>query len=223
MIDNDRDVAEVVRAALTDEGYDVAVLADLSPDAIAGAVGRLEPDAVLLDGEGPPGYGSSWQEAVALAQRERHVPVVMFSADVAAIDEAKDRSSERSIAANLAGIVRKPFDLDVLLREVANAVGRSEVFDRSAVADDARTATLAAELERIGATDIRRSARREWVTFRTRNDRLMQVYWWQTGGSYLIGRYDPDGRRMENLALTYNRAAAVEICRSLLRAEEAGA
>lgn len=224
IIDGDGDVAEVVRAILTDEGYEVAVLSDLTPDAISAAVGRLEPDAVLLDGESPrAGYGTSWAEAVALAQRERNVPVVMFSADVTAIDEATKLSSERSVSAKLSGIIRKPFELDELLDAVAKAVERAEVFDRSAAADDARTAKLADELEKAGATDIRSSTRREWVTFRTHKDRLMQIYWWQAGGSYLVGRYDEDGRQMENIALTYNRLAALEICRSLLRVEETGA
>jgi CheY-like chemotaxis protein len=224
VIDNDRDVVEMVRAILTDEGYEVAVLSDLTSDAISAAVGRLEPDAVLLDGESPrAGYGTSWAEAIALAQRERNVPVVMFSADLAAIDEATKLSSERSVSANFSGIIRKPFELDELLDAVAKAVERAEVFERSAAADDARTAALADQLEKAGATDIRSSARREWVTFRTPKGRLMQIYWWQAGGSYLIGRYDADGRRMENIALTYNRPAALEICRSLLRVDEAGA
>ena len=219
LIDNDRDVAEIVRAVLTDEGYDVAVLSDLTPDAIAAAVGRLEPDAVLLDGEGRGGYGTSWDEAINLAQRDRAVPVVMFSADAEAIREATEASTDRSVTARLSGVIPKPFELDDLLAQVDKAVGRAEMFDRSPAADETRTAALADELARIGATDIRPSTRREWVTFRTSKGRLMQIYWWQTGGSYLIGRYDEDGRRMENIALTYNRPAALEICRSLLRAE----
>jgi CheY-like chemotaxis protein len=224
LIDNDRDVAEIVRAVLTDEGYEVAVMSDLAPDAVAAAVGRLEPDAVLLDGESSRArYGTSWDEAINLAQRERAVPVIMFSADAEAVKEATEGTSDRTVAAKLAGVIRKPFELDDLLREVAKAVGRSEPFDRSVVADEARTGALAEALAKIGATDVRPSARREWVTFRSGKGRLMQIYWWQTGGSYLVGRYDEDGRRLENLALTYNRPAALEICRSLLRAEEVDA
>ena len=220
IIDNDRDVSEIVRAVLQDEGYDVAVLADLSPDAIAAAIGMHEPDAVLLDGDSDfLGYGNSWAEAAQLSRRDRRVPVIMFTAHAPDIAEARLAETDRSKDAAFAGIISKPFDLDELLETVARVVGLAESFDRSAQADAARSAELAADLERIGALDVRPSGRREWATFRTPAGRIMQIYWWQTGGSYLIGRYDPDGKRMENIALTYSRPAAIEICAALLRAE----
>jgi CheY-like chemotaxis protein len=222
IIDNDRDIAEVARAILTDEGYQVAVLADLSPDAIAAAIGRLEPDVVLLDGEGPSaGYGQSWAEAAHLAQRTRRVPVVMFTAHAGDIREASENASTRTRAAEFVGIISKPFGVDALLETVAKAAGRSVAFDRSASADAQRSEALAKDLERVGAREVRTSARREWVTFQTPAGRVMQIYWWQLGGSYLIGRYERDGRRMENIALSYDRGAAVEICAAALRAEKA--
>jgi CheY-like chemotaxis protein len=218
VIDNDRDIAEVARAVLTDEGYQVSVLSDLSTDAIAAAVGRLEPDVVLLDGESNSGsYGSSWREAAALARRERRVPVVMFSAHGIDVDEARDGSSERSRAADFAGIIPKPFEVDTMLDIVANAAGRSVPFDRSAAADLARSESLAKELAELGAREVRTSSRREWVTFRTPGGVLMQVYWWQTGGAYLVGRYDQDGRRISNVASSYDRGAALEICAAAMR------
>jgi len=224
IIDNDRDVSEIVRAVLQDEGYEVAVLSDLSADAIAAAIGIHEPDAVLLDGDSDVlGYGNSWAEAAQLSQRDRRVPVIMFTAHAPDIAEARIAETNRSRKAEFAEILAKPFDLDQLLAAVARAVGMAEVFDRSAMADATRSAALAADLERIGGLDVRPSGRREWATFRTPAGRIMQIYWWQTGGSYLIGRYDPDGKRMENIALTYSRPAAIEICAAVLRAESAGA
>ena len=220
IIDHDRDVSEIVRAVLQDEGYDVAVLSDMSPDAIAAAIGVHEPDAVLLDGDSDLlGYGNSWAEAAQLSRRARRVPVIMFTAHAPDIAEARLAETDRSRDAAFAGIISKPFDLDELLETVARVVDFAESFDRSAQADAARSAELAADLERIGALDVRPSGRREWATFRTPAGRIMQIYWWQTGGSYLIGRYDPDGKRMENIALTYSRPAAIEICAALLRAE----
>ena len=222
IIDNDRDVAEVARAVLTDEGYQVAVLADVTTDAVAAAVGRLEPDVVLLDGETLSGdYGASWVEAATLTRRRRRVPVVMFSAHGADVREARDGTSDRAQSAGFAGIIPKPFEVEDLLDIVGKAAGTSVSFDRSPGADTTRTAELVKELERIGAQEVRASTRREWVTFRSSRGRFMQIYWWQTGGSYLIGRYDSDGRRMENIALSFDRAAAVEICAAALRAERA--
>ena len=224
VIDNDRDIAEVARAVLSDEGYQVSVLADLAPDAIAAAIGRLEPDVVLLDGESNSGtYGTSWAAAAALAARPRRVPVLMFSAHGADVDEARDGTSARSRAAAFAGIIPKPFDVDALLEVVAKAVGASVPFDRSAAADAARSASLASDLERRGAREVRASARREWVTFRTPDGVLMQVYWWQTGGAYLVGRYEDDGRRIANVASSYDRDAALDICAAAMRAVTADA
>jgi CheY-like chemotaxis protein len=223
IIDHDRDIAEIVRAVLQDEGYDVAVLFDVGADAISAAIGMHEPDAVLLDGESRLiGYGSSWAEAAALSQRKRRVPVIMFTANVVDLAEARLAETDRSRMADFVAILSKPFDVDELVATVAKTVGQVVPFDRSTAADAGRSAELAAELERIGAQDVRPSGRREWVTFRTPAGRIMQIYWWQTGGSYLIGRYDPDGRRMENIALTYSRAAAVEMCAALLRGEAFG-
>lgn len=222
IIDNDRDIAEIVRAVLQDEGYDVAVLFDLTPDAIGAAIGMHEPDAVLLDGESDwRGYGASWTEAASLSGRKRRVPVVMFTAHAADAAEARLAESERSRRADFAGILAKPFDVDELIVTVEKAAGSGTPFDRSVAADTARSAELAADLERIGAQEVRPSGRREWVTFQTPAGRVMQIYWWQSGGSYLVGRYDADGKRMENIALTYLRTAAVEICAAVLRAEAA--
>ena len=220
IVDNDRDIAETVRAALQDEGYRVSVIAELSPDAIARAVGSLEPDAVLLDGESPiAGYGSSWLEAAKLADRSRPVPVIMFTAHAADLAEARAAASRRVATARFAAVLAKPFNLDELLDAVHQATGRAISFERSASADQTRSAALAKELESIGAEDVRPSARREWVTFRTPGGRLMQIYWWQTGGSYLIGRYDLDGRRMDNIALLYDRGAAVQTCAAVMESE----
>ena len=182
-----------------------------------------EPDAVLLDGESSLlGYGTSWAEAATLSQRKRRVPVIMFTANAVDLAEAQLAETDRSRKADFVAILPKPFDVDELVETVAKAVGQVASFDRSTAADTARSAELAADLERIGAQDVRPSGRREWVTFRTPGGRIMQIYWWQTGGSYLIGRYDADGRRMENIALTYSRAAAVEMCAALVRAEAMG-
>jgi CheY-like chemotaxis protein len=224
VIDNDLDIAEVARAVLTDEGYQVSVLADLTADAIAAAVGRLEPDVVLLDGESHSGrYGSSWEQAAALSKRTRRVPVVMFSAHGIDVDEARLGTSARSRAADFAGIVPKPFDVDTLLDVVAQAAGASVPFDRSVAADVARSDSLARDLEARGAREVRTSARREWVTFRTPSGVLMQVYWWQTGGAYLVGRYDEDGRRIVNVASSHDRDAALEICAAAMREHAADA
>ncbi len=72
--DNDAGVTELVRAILTDEGYDVTVLDDTERDSVVAAIGRLEPDCVLLDGAHGSSFGHSWTTAAYLASRDRPVP-----------------------------------------------------------------------------------------------------------------------------------------------------
>lgn len=223
IVDGDRDVGDLVRAVLTDEGYEVGCLYDYPGDAVVAAVGRLEPDCVILDSEaGPrPDYGSSWKTAAALHARGRKVPVIMFTAHVVASDEAEAGESERARRAAFAAVIRKPFDIDDLVAAVARATGTAERFDDSPDADRERTQQLVRRLERIGCKDIRSSSRREWVTFRVPDESLFQVYWWQTGGCYLVGAYLGDGRQLENIGLFYDVDGAVACAEGAVKARRA--
>jgi DNA-binding NtrC family response regulator len=147
VIDDDLDIARLVEAVLTDEGYRVAHLHDVTPEVVVRTVGMLEPDCVLLDGESALGYGSSWELAAALAVRDRPVPVVMFTAHSGDLQEATADTSDRSRAARFSGILRKPFDLDELLEVVTRAVSYATLFDRSREADAERMRQLVHRLE----------------------------------------------------------------------------
>lgn len=194
VIDDDGDVADVVSAILTDDGYAVSTLVEISHDSLFKTVGKLEPDCVLLDGSSQVEYGSSWADAAHLAARERAIPTIMFSAHSADVREARDAESARARAAHFAVVLGKPFHLDELLAAVATACDRAAPFNHSAEADRGRTAALARRLEELGATDIRTSDQREWATFRPKDvDAVRQLYWWQRMGVYLVGSYDQEG------------------------------
>ena len=209
VVDDDRDIGELVEAILTDAGYAVSLLQELEPEPIAAAVGRLEPDCVLLDSSSALDYGDSWAVAQRLATRERPVPVVMFTAHQAAAREAQTNTSDRSQAARFASVLAKPFDLDDLLDVVQQATGVSVPFDRSPAADAARSEALVARLQEKGAHDIRSSARREWVTFRSPAGRLVQLYWWQLAGAYICGAYDDASGTMQPVGRFTELDAAV--------------
>jgi FixJ family two-component response regulator len=197
LIDDDADVASVVLAILTDDGYAVSTLVDTSHDSILAAVGRQEPDCVLLDGSSRTEYGSSWADAAYLAARERSIPTIMFTAHAADVLEAREAESERARAADFAAVLEKPFSLDQLLDAVATACHRSEPFNQSPEGDRERTVALARRLRTLGATDIRTSDRREWATFRPKgDDSIRQLYWWQRMGLYLVGAYEGEGELM---------------------------
>ena len=194
VIDDDADVADVVLAILSDDGYAVSTLADTAHDSILAAVGKQEPDCILLDGSRGTDYGPSWEEAAYLAARARSVPTIMFSAHAGDVREARAEETDRAHAAGFAAVLAKPFNLDDLLTAVATACGKSEPFNHSAKGDRQRTVALVGRLRREGASDIRTSDRREWATFRPKDaDRICQLYWWQRVGVYLVGAYQDDG------------------------------
>lgn len=209
IVDDDRDIAEVVRALLIDEGLTVSVMRSNDTNAIRTAVNQLEPDCVLLDGETPGGYGRSWEEAAWMASRARRVPVIMFSAGGQDIAEAQRRETERAIAASFAGVVGKPFDLDDLATAVHKAIGTSERFDGSTAGESRRTAAMVARAEELGARDIHASTRREWLSFRTADSTLVQVYYWQRDGVYYVLRHAESGGAVENLGHFYDLETAL--------------
>jgi CheY-like chemotaxis protein len=209
LVDNDADITELVSAILSDEGFQVTAQHDADHEAIAAAVGQLEPDCILLDGAEGPAFGNSWSEAAYLSKRDRAVPAVMFTAHAYAVAEAREGATERAMAADFTAIVPKPFTLDELLEAVTTASGRSQRFDRSESADRQRTQALVQELQAAGATDIRTSDRREWATFVSpHDDRIYQVYWWQLKGLYIVGRYDADAR-LEIIGQHFERSSAI--------------
>ena len=223
IVDNDLDITDLVRALLTDEGFDVSCITDHDRDDLAAAVGRFEPDCVILDGQSGAGgdYGESWAEAAQLRARGRKVPVIMFTAHAGASEEAAAGTTDRARAAQFSSVVRKPFDVDELVDAVRKATGESVRFDASPQADLARNARLVARLKEIGAGDVRASTRREWVTFRAPDDSLFQLYWWQAGGCYLVGAYLGDGRKMENIGLFYDVNGAVACAEGAVKARSA--
>jgi CheY-like chemotaxis protein len=209
-VDDDRDVAELVQGILTDEGYEVSCLYDVSGDRFQRAIGQLEPDCILLDGSSRTEFGIGWEEAASARERRRPVPVVMFTSHAAAALEADENLTARAQAAGFSGVLRKPFTLDDLLSAVATATGRSEPFLHTREADAARTAELVQALELAGATDIEPSRRREWATFRDSRGDLSQIYWWQGRGVYQVARYSEEGG-VKMIGQFVDRDAAIDI------------
>lgn len=215
VIDDDRDIAELVHAVLTDEGYAVSVLHDQRPDAIRTAVNQIEPDCVLLDGESPKGYGDSWGHAVWMRGRQRRVPLIMFSGHRHDAEEAQERESSRSQDADFVGVITKPFDLDALVLAVSEAVGQADAFEVTPQAERARTSAMVARLEAAGARDIHVSTLREWANFETVDGTFVQIYWWERDGVYYVGKYAPTGGRLETVGRFYDLDLAISMATGL--------
>jgi DNA-binding response OmpR family regulator len=211
IIDDDRDITELVYAILADEGFAVSVLDSVDGDAIRVAINQLEPDCVLLDGNSPSEYGLSWDHAAWIHGRDRPVPLIMFSGHAADVREAEDGNSSRSRAAGFVSRLPKPFDIDDLLQQVATAVGRSVPFDASRSAEQQRTAALVTRLQAAGARDVRSSDRREWATFRTDDESLVQLYFWQRDGVYYVVRHAETGGKLETLGQFFDLETAISM------------
>lgn len=122
VVDDDRDMLDLVTQVLTDEGFAVSTLMDVRDGPVLALVGQLEPDCVLLDSFSHGDYESPWELAAKLTSRPRPVPVIMFTCHREAATEARAGRSSRALAAGFSGIVEKPFELDDLLEAVARAV-----------------------------------------------------------------------------------------------------
>jgi CheY-like chemotaxis protein len=209
VIDDDRDMGEVVTAVLGDEGYAVTVLGQISDETVRAAIGSLEPDCILLDGVEAAEYAEAWATAADVRHRQRPIPTVMFTAHRFDADEATQGTSPRAVEAGFSAVVRKPFHIDDLIATVRRAVESGVPFNHSQRAEQARTDALVARLTAAGATEVQPSSQREWANFRNAAGDQMQLYWWQSAGAYLVARYSPNGHRMELIGHYYGLEAAI--------------
>ena len=122
VVDNDRDIADVVSAILSDAGYCVEVLNAVDSELLHARVAEFAPDCVLLDGQGPGVYGESWSDAAWLRGAAPQVATIMFTADQPAADEARTQSTSRSRSAQFKAVLTKPFDIDDLIDAVSQAI-----------------------------------------------------------------------------------------------------
>ncbi len=121
LIEDDPVLSRLVSEVLAEAGYHPVTVAD--HDRIGAAVDRWRPTCVILDGAIlPTGQGRSWNDATAIRRAHPDLPVVMFTADAAALAEARAGTSGRSRAAGFAGVVGKPFVVEELLATVRGAV-----------------------------------------------------------------------------------------------------
>lgn len=121
VVEDDVALGELVGGLLTGAGYRPVNIADHA--LIGAAVDRWQPRCVILDGEvRSTGKSRTWEDAAAIRRAHPTLPVLMFTADGAALAEADAGTSRRSRAARFAGIVSKPFVVEEFLATVKSAV-----------------------------------------------------------------------------------------------------
>ena len=121
LVEDDVALSEVVSGLIEDAGYQPITIGDHAQ--IAAAVERWRPRCVILDGAVPSsGEGRSWNDAIAIRRAHPTLPVLMFSADAAAVAEANAGTTSRSRAAGFVGGVSKPFLIEEFLAKLKHAM-----------------------------------------------------------------------------------------------------
>ena len=218
VLDNDRDVAEVIQTILIDEGFAVSCLYGPDEETVKLAIKELAPDCVILDGGGPRA-ADPWTLARFMAAHEPAIPTVLLTGSDENREEAMLGESERARTSSVTATVSKPFDIDRLVSAVRNAMGATAPSSVSRKVATGETTRLIERLRSAGARDIRTSnAGREWVTFHAgRNGDLFKIYRWQTAGAYFIGRYAAKGKQLQPLAQLSDADATIVYCERLIK------
>ena len=115
VVDDDPDVSDLLRDALTDFGYTVQV-AVAGPAGVEG-VSTWQPDVVLLDLWLPGAPGEDVLKAIR--QRDPALPVVIITGN-------RDPEVARTVLDVAFDFIPKPFELTVIERVVAAAVAERE-------------------------------------------------------------------------------------------------
>jgi two-component system, chemotaxis family, chemotaxis protein CheY len=109
VVDDDADIVDALADALTDEGYAVAIAKD-GLEALSYLRVSPAPCLILLDWMMPRCDGPSFRQRQLADQTMASIPVVLVTAD----PRVQEKSREIGAVAHL----RKPIDLDDLLRVI---------------------------------------------------------------------------------------------------------
>lgn len=131
IIEDDDVTAECLSDLLASEGYTAEVLP--APRTVE-AIRQAQPDLVLLDLILPDTGGEDLLRGLRAASDLANLPVVVLS--------AVPRLAERAASLPVQGCVAKPFELDVLLHTVREALGQAELRAPSPNLEWARAQTL---------------------------------------------------------------------------------
>jgi len=107
IIDDDRDILDVVQFILAEEGYNVVLYDYLVPEDI---IIEQQPSLILLDNRLASGYSDLLCLSLKSNPATRHIPVVLVS--------AADDLDEIAAKCNADAFLAKPFDLKEFIKLV---------------------------------------------------------------------------------------------------------
>lgn len=115
VVEDDADIAEIVRFALENNGCEVRLARD-GADGLALAVG-WNPDLVLMDVAMPRMDGLQALKGIRKDVRTRQTPVVMMTA------RSRGQDVQEAMSAGADDYLIKPFELNALLAKVRRRLG----------------------------------------------------------------------------------------------------
>ncbi|HEX6817251.1 MAG TPA: response regulator [Ktedonobacterales bacterium] len=116
VINDTEDILEAFRLLLEDEGYDVLLYSYAPHD--LNEVRQVNPDLIILDLVfGQEKYGFKLLDALKMHRDLTTIPVIVCTAALDAI-----RQMEGYLTAHGVQVVLKPFDIDIFLRTVKQAI-----------------------------------------------------------------------------------------------------
>jgi twitching motility two-component system response regulator PilG/twitching motility two-component system response regulator PilH len=115
IVDDSRTLLEVLDTAFSDAGYEVATAAD--GEEVLRKLASCEPDALLLDVYMPRLNGADVCRVVKAHPHWKKIHLVIMSSRVS--DE--EAAGYRRLGAD--EVLRKPFDVDELVRSVSKRIG----------------------------------------------------------------------------------------------------
>lgn len=111
LCDDDPDIVEVTRIILEMEGFLVETLDYLgNAKTFVRQVSSLQPDLILMDLRMPDIGGEKATQILKMARSTQHIPIIIFSAN--------DTISSITRRIKADGAVRKPFDINQLMKVV---------------------------------------------------------------------------------------------------------
>jgi len=115
VVDDDQGILDAFTAILESENYDVYTESD--PGNLASTIKKTSPDLMLLDVLLSGGDGRVICKNLKADEETKRIPIIMVSAHP---------SASKSIqAAGADDFLEKPFDMDVLLKKVADHLAAS--------------------------------------------------------------------------------------------------
>jgi len=114
VVDDEKDVLLVLQRSLAAEGYSV-ITAENGRDAIISAASE-HPDLILLDSVMPNMHGQTVLTKLKASRKTKNIPVIMVTA------LAGEDDINRAQKSGATDYVVKPFDYDVLLEKIAQAL-----------------------------------------------------------------------------------------------------